>query len=30
MAPLVTEFCPEESVLYNSLNILSVVDETVW
>ena len=30
MAPLVTGFCPKESVLYNGLNILSVVDETVW
>ena len=30
MAPIVTEFFQKESVLYGGLNILSVVDETVW
>ena len=29
MAPIVTEFFPKEFVLYDGLNILSEVDETV-
>ena len=30
MASIVIEFFPKESVLYDGLNILSEVDETVW
>ena len=30
MAPIVIEIFVKESVLYNDLNILSGVDETVW
>ena len=30
MAPVVIEFLPKESVLYDGLNILSKADETVW
>ena len=30
MAPIVIEFFPKESVLYDGLNSLSEVDETVW
>ena len=30
MAPIVIEFFPKESVVYDGLSILSEVDETVW
>ena len=30
IAPIVTEFFLKESALYDGLNILSVVDETIW
>ena len=30
MAPIVIDFFPKESILYDGLNILSEVDETVW
>ena len=30
MAPIVIDFFPKESVLFDGLNILSEVDETVW
>ena len=29
MAPIVIDFFPKESILYDGLNILSEVDETV-